>query len=255
MSLWKEDAMATIIQEAEPQKLAAQGKDVLQILNHLQHALPLRKRRQALAPHLRIVHREILKSLAETGKPPTQAQIAAMLGSKQSALNAMAVLASNDLVILNSPVSKHPTLHQLIVSDQAEVLGAYPMTTENTPHKVIVCGHSVNAMCAVDALTISPMFGHPTSIESRCHVTGTPIRILQHGMQILEANPSPEIRVGIRWQQTGACAAHSLCTEMVFLKDEPTAGEWSRTQGSSDLLTLPEAIELGTAFFLPLIEE
>jgi mercuric reductase len=203
-----------------------------------------------------MVHRSILKSLAETGKPPTQAEIAAMLGSRQSALHALTVLASNDLVILTSPVTRDEKTKQLRVDERVEVVGAYPITTESTPHRVILCGHTVNAMCAVDALVISPMFGHQTWIESRCDATGAPIRIFQHGVQILEASPSPEIRVGIRWQATEGCAAHTLCAEMVYLKDEQVAEAWRKAHGPSvDLLTLPEAIELGIAFFLPLLEE
>jgi mercuric reductase len=130
------------------------------------------------------------------------------------------------------------------------------MTTENTPHRVVLGDHSVNAMCAVDALAISPMFGTEAWIESKCHVTGVPIRILQQGRKIVEASPSPGIRVGIRWQTFNTCAAHTLCTEMVFLKDEATANRWRNTDPTSiELLTLPEAVELGTAFFLPLLEE
>ena len=247
--------MATALQY-ETIKEPSTTKDVLQVLNRLQSLLPLKKRRRALPPPLRMVHRAILKSLAETGKPPTQAEIAAMLGSKQSAVHALGVLGSNDLLILNVPVTQEAKTHQLKVDERVEVRGAYPMTSENTPHRVILCGHTVNAMCAVDALAISPMFGHETWIESRCHVTGEPIRIFQHGVQILEASPSPDIRVGIRWQPTSNCAADTICTEMVFLKNENVANGWRNMDPTSiDILTLAQAAELGIAFFLPLLED
>jgi mercuric reductase len=233
-----------------------QTTDVLHSLTRLQQLLPLKKRQQALAPPLRMVHRAILRSLAETGKPPRQAEIAAMLGSKQSATHALATLAKNDLVVLNAPVTLDEKTHQLIVTEGVEVIGAYPMTTERTPHKVEILGRSVNAMCAVDALAMSLMFGQETQIESRCHVTGTPIRIHQKGREILAATPSPGIRVGIRWQSACASAAHTLCTEMVFLRDEETARRWHETDPASiELFTLAEAIELGEAFFVPLLED
>jgi mercuric reductase len=203
-----------------------------------------------------MVHRAILRALAETGQPPRQAEIAAMLGNKRSAVHALGVLAKNDLVILNSPIRIDETIRQPIAPENVEVVGAYPMTTAKTPHQVVIGGHSVNAMCAVDALAISPMFGQETRIESRCHFTGTPIRILQKGTEIPEASPSPDIRVGIRWQSFCEHAAHSLCTEMVFLKDVDTARVWRDTAPASiEIFTLPEAIELGSAFFLPLLEE
>ena len=231
-------------------------RDILQSLTHLQQLLPLKKRQQALSPPLRMVHRAVLRSLAETGKPPRQAEIAAMLGSKRSAVHALATLGTNDLVILTAPVTVDEKTHQLIVPEGVQVIGAYPMTTEKTPHTVEIYGHSVNAMCAVDALALSPMFGRETRIDSRCHVTGIPLRIHQKGTEITEVIPSSEIRVGIRWQSTCAGAAHTLCTEMVFLNDAETATMWRETDPASiTLFTLSEAVELGKAFFVPLLED
>jgi mercuric reductase len=248
--------MATMVQTETQRSLATGSSDILRILGRLEALLPLKKRQQALPPPLRTVHRAILHSLAETGKPPNQAEIAAMLGSRQSALHALAVLACNDLVVLNTPVARDEKTKQPVVQEGAEAVGAYPMTTENTPHRVTVYGHAINAMCAVDALVISPLFGRETWIESRCHVTRTPIRLHQDGAQFLEASPSPEIRVGIRWQSFSTCAAHTLCTEMVFLRDEAIATAWRTTDPAAmDVLTLSEAVELGKAFFLPLLEE
>lgn len=248
--------MATLLQFEKEGELARENRDVLQSLTHLQQLLPLKKRQQALSPVVRMVHRAVLRSLAETGRPPRQAEIAAMLGSKPSAIHALATLGKNDLVILNAPVTLDEKTHRLIAPDGVEVLGAYPMTTEKTPHKVEINGHSVNAMCAVDALALSPMFGWDTQIDSRCHVTGIPIRIRQKGTEITEVIPSPEIRVGIRWQSACAGAAHTLCTEMVFLDGAETANMWRETDPASiELFTLPEAIELGAAFFVPLLED
>ena len=248
--------MATILQAETQESRAAGSKDMLLVLEHLQELLPLKRRQQALPPPLRTLHRAILGSLAETGRPPKQAEIAAMLGSRQSAIHALGILGKNDLVVLNVPITLDEKTKQPVVPEGVEVVGAYPMTTESTPHRVVANGNSVNAMCAVDALAISAMFGKEAWIESRCHVTGTPIRILQHGRRIIEAIPSPEIRVGIRWQSFNTCAAHALCTEMVFLKNVETAEAWRNTDPASiELLTLAEAIELGIAFFLPLLED
>jgi mercuric reductase len=167
----------------------------------------------------------------------------------------MATLAHRDLVVLNGPVVRDEKTRQ-ITSRNLEIVGAYPMTTERTPHRVTANGIAVNAMCAVDALAISPLFGGETLIESRCHATGVPILIRQRGMQIVDVAPSSDVRVGIRWQSFSANAAHTLCTEMVFLKDAETAARWRSSDPSSiDLFTLAEAIELGSAFFQPLLEE
>jgi mercuric reductase len=232
------------------------GKDVLQVLNHLQSLLPLPRRHRALPAALREIHRSILRSLVDTGKPPRQAQIAARLGSKAAALHALGTMKSGDLLVLSAPAKLNDRTKETLADGTAEIVGAYPMTTAATPHKVISNGQAVHAMCAVDALAISPMFGRETRIESKCYVTGTPIRIRQNGAEILEAEPSPEIRVGIRWQDLKSCAAETICTEMVFLKDAQIAETWRKTDPASiDILTLGEAVELGTAFFVPLMEE
>jgi len=248
------------IQEAVVAIAKLAGADLYGALQRLNELLPLKKRQQALPVPLAYVHRAILRSLAERGRPLTTNEIAAILGSRASALNALVVLGSNDLVVLNTAVVKDEPSHRLLLQDpDARILGAYPMTTEQTAHQVRVggpAGHTIYAMCAVDALAISVMFGVETCIDSRCHATGEPIYICQNGRQILQARPSPDIRVGIHWQKFSACAAHTLCTEMAFLKDGATAARWqSKDPEAIELFTLPEAVEYAAAFFLPLLEE
>jgi mercuric reductase len=99
----------------------------------------------------------------------------------------------------------------VLLDDGGESIeGAYPMTTATTPHCLTVEGHEVHAMCALDALGVSPMFGVKTIIESRCHITGERIRVEQLNQEVLEASPSSHINVGIRWHSGDVAAAHSL---------------------------------------------
>lgn len=233
--------------------------DLFGALKRLNELLPLKKRQQALPKPLAHVHRLILRSLAERGRPLTTNEIAAVLGNRPSALHALAVLSSNDLIVLDSPVVKDEASRRLrLENPDAKIVGAYPMTTEKTSHRVMVGGKNgqeIHAMCAVDALAISQMFGVETCIDSKCHATGEAIYICQKGKEILAARPSPDIRVGIRWQKFSTCAAHTLCTEMAFLKDGATAANWkTKDPDVIELFTLPEAIEYAAAFFLPLLE-
>jgi hypothetical protein len=74
------------------------------------------------------------------------------------------------------------------------------------------------------------------------------------GSSILEVQPGADVTVGIRWQMPSAVAAHSMCMQMVFLKDRQTAQAWQH--GDTDnisLFTLPEAVMFGKGFFLPLL--
>ncbi len=213
--------------------------DVASAIERLHSQLPLQGRQQALPPALAQVHRAMLHSLAERGQPLTRDEIAQML-EDGDVDGALARLGEDDLVVLG---------HSGTLP-----VGAYPMTVEDTPHHLKVNGRAVNAMCALDALSVGPMFNADVDIESRCHVTGEPIHIRQQGNQISSAEPSPNVRVGVKWQNPSACAAHSMCLEMVFLKDEPTA--LARQQGDTEnntLFALPEAVAFGAGFFNPLV--
>ncbi len=205
----------------------------------LHDLLPLGERQQALDPALRQVHRAILHSLAERGAPLRRAEIAVLLPDRDIA-DALKHLAADDLVVLDRT--------------GGEILGAYPMTMAQTPHRLRVNGHAIHAMGALDALSVAPMFDTCVDIDSRCEVTGVPIAICQRGREILQASPSREVRVGIRWRNPGTCAANSLCTEMVFLCDPAVAARWQRAAPSViDVFELDQTVAIGAAFFAPLV--
>jgi mercuric reductase len=181
-----------------------------------------------------------LRTLAEEGRALTNDEVALLVGADGVAA-AIERLGSDDLVVLNA--------------DKTAVVGAYPMTVEETVHHLRVNGRVVNAICALDAVAVGPMYDAEVAIESRCHVSGEPIRIHQKGHRILSVEPSADVRVGIRWQQPGACAAHSMCLEMVFLKDGDTTRRWvEEGEGDKTEFTLDEAVAFGAAFFVPLVK-
>ncbi len=193
-----------------------------------------------MPPGLFAAHRAILRTLAEEGRAPTNDDLATLVGADGVAA-AIERLGGDDLVVLNA--------------DKTAVVGAYPMTVEDTVHHLRVNGRAVNAICALDAVAVGPMYDAEVAIESRCQVTGEPIRIHQKGHWTLSAKPSDDVRVGVRWQQPGACAAHSMCLEMVFLKDGDTARRWvEEGEGDKTEFTLDEAVAFGAAFFVPLVE-
>jgi mercuric reductase len=208
-------------------------------LRRLKEILPIEEHQKKLTPELREVHRGILRSFAAFGRPLESAEIAPMVRSK-TVSEVLALLAAKDLVVLDAKKER--------------VVGAYPFTIEDTAHTVTITGHKTHAMCALDALSISPMFDTEVTIESCCHVSGTPVRIRQKQMEVLEAQPSREVQVGVRWQSAQGCAAHSLCMEMVFLRDPETSQRWLNVDPENkSIFTLPEAIEFGAGFFMPLV--
>lgn len=204
--------------------------DIDGALQRLNRRLPLAQRQAALPPDALAAHRAILRSLYETSSPPHPVPSAGILDR----------LGTDDLVVLSA--------------DGTKILGAYPMTTEPTPHRLLLPGRTVHAMCAVDALSVSPMFGDELEIESTCRVTGDPVRIRQNGSAILSASPGT-VLVGVRWSQP-CCghAAHSLCVEMVFLRDSQAAQDWHKSDlADHTVLPLADAVQFGARFFKPLV--
>lgn len=207
-------------------------------IEQLNGLLPLQQRQAALDAPLRDLHRAILRGFVETGTPPARTDIAARpgIGDVDAALKR---LAGDDLVVLNP--------------ERDAVTGAYPFTIESRVHRVRVNGHTVHAMCALDALSVAPMFDTETHIDSRCHVSGEPIAIDMQGTRVTQARPEAPW-VGIRWQGTSGCAAQSLCMEMVFLRDAATAQAWrAQDPDNISVFNLPDAIRFGAAFFRPLL--
>lgn len=208
-------------------------------VQRLNQQLPLKERQDRLSASLRTLHREVLGSLVKRGRPPTRSEVAALVGENEVDM-AITRLGSDDLVVLSR--------------DRREIVGAYPVTEEQTSHEVHVNGNSIHAMCALDALSVGPMYDVPVEICSRCRVTGESICIKQEGARILEATP-PTARVGVRWQYpSGDHAAHSMCIDMVFLKDDAAATAWHGGDlQNHSVFSLDEAVQFGARFFKPLV--
>lgn len=221
--------------------LAADAFRTRLAVERLSALLPLAARQRSLPPVWASLHRAILRSLASCGRTPERAAIAAML-PKGGIDEALARLAADDLIVLDGT--------------GPEVAGAYPLTTGNTPFRLEVEGVKINAMCALDALAVGPMFGAVVDVASLCHVTGQPVRLRLERDSIVHAEPSSDVRVGIAWQNPCGHAAHSLCREMVFLLDGFVARNWQHKDSANrSLFTLAEAVDLATRFFAPLLRD
>ena len=112
-------------------------------------------RQERLPGPLRELHRAVLRRFLATGAPPTARwlrQAAADAGLDASAVDD---LADADAVhVVNGVVTV-----------------AYPFSGTPTPHRVELDGQpAVYAMCAIDALGMSAMLGHPVTITAarRC---------------------------------------------------------------------------------------
>ena len=214
--------------------------NIKQAIERLNSQLPLRQRQNQLEQELKRAHQAILRSLVNSGRPSTQVELSQILGEHNIEAGIQR-LATDDLVVFDAAGKK--------------IVGAYPVTIEKTHHHVTVYGNDIFAMCALDAVSIAPMFDTDVQINSCCHVTRSAIAIRMNRSEVLGADPFSEIRVGVRWQMPSGAAAHSMCLEMVFLVNQQGALGWQNGNTEDiSLFTLPEAVEFGKGFFKPLLD-
>jgi mercuric reductase len=213
--------------------------DVKQAVDKLNGLLPLAARQQLLDAELRELHKVILSNFVEQGRPLPITEAAGHL-SQHSVEEAFQILAQNDLIVLDV--------------EQQMIMGAYPLSYEVTPHVVEVNGHAINAMCALDALSVAPMFEVETTIKSSCAIGGKPLSLHMQGEQVSSVDMGDDLYVGIRWQTPCGAAAHSLCRDMVFLLGQAAADKWRRRSDiEGSVFDLSTAVAISSAFFRPLL--
>jgi hypothetical protein len=209
-------------------------------LERLNSYLPLAARQARLPAATRAVHRNILRFLYEKARAPVLADFGDTLPVLPDLHACLQALASEDLLVLD----KHTGMP----------LGAYPITSEQTPHLLTINNRHIYAMCALDAVSVGPMFGGEVKITSSCQHTATPILIRMRGKEILEVLPDANCTIAIRWRSPGTVAAYSICMQMVFLRDEAAAAAWRKNDDEGvSLLSLRDAVAVGSEFFCPLL--
>ena len=119
-------------------------------------------RRARLTESERELYFWILRQFATAGRPSSVDIHEAAEWLAIDAEQALETLAGEDLVHRGS---------------DGEVTVAYPFAGRPTAHRVrFPGGHEVDAMCAIDALGIAPMFGEQVAVDSRDPLSGDPIR-------------------------------------------------------------------------------
>ncbi|MCP4996009.1 MAG: hypothetical protein GY934_19860 [Gammaproteobacteria bacterium] len=208
-------------------------------VNRLNSILPLKVNQQALSEPLRKLHKDLLRAYVEKGRTLSRGEMAQWVDDVDLAVR---VLKQSDLALFD---------------EVGEPIGAYPFTMEQREHKLTINGRTVHSMCAMDSLSVAPMFDISLEINSVCRVTGDAVRIQQRGYEILNPDEVRDIYFGISWSAASSCCpcADGLCTEMIFLKGVSVTTQWlSEDSENRELFSLDEAIDFGARFFVPLME-
>lgn len=194
-------------------------------------------RRGRLSEAERELYVWILRRFASAGRPSSVELRAAAEHYGLEADSALDTLAREDVVHRGS---------------DGEIAVAYPFSGRPTTHRVrFPGGHEVDAMCAIDALGIAPMFGEAIEVESRDPVTGEGIRVRVAPDASLEWSPESAVVVAgaIRSDQDEAC--HGCCPALNFFVSPTSAERWlaEHSEVRGTVISMRDAAAAGRAVF------
>ncbi|MGH3117977.1 MAG: alkylmercury lyase family protein [Gaiellales bacterium] len=199
-------------------------------------------RRARLSEAERELYFWILRRFATYGRP-SGAELRAAAGQLGlAAESALETLAREDLI------------HR---SADGEVAVAYPFSGRPTAHRVrFPDGQEVDAMCAIDALGIAPMFGEAIEIESRDPVSGDEIRARVAADASAQWLPESAVVVAgaIRSQGDACCGC---CPVLNFFASVVNAERWlyAHAEVTGTVISMEAAIAAGRAVFGDVFKE
>jgi hypothetical protein len=183
----------------------------------------------------------ILRRFATSGRP-TSAEIreaARRLGLDIE--RALASLAREDLVHLG---------------DDGEISVAYPFSGRSKGHRVrFRSGHEVEAMCAIDALGIAPMFGETIEIASGDPLTREEVRVRLGPDGEGAWQPASAVVVAGAFDPCGE-SFRGCCPALNFFASKANGERWLSKHAEVEglVVSMPDAIGAGRAVFGAVLE-
>ena len=199
-------------------------------------------RAEGLTGTARQVHQAVLFAFARTGQPPARSEVEQLARSLGASLDAvLAELADADV---------------LAFAPGGEIRAAYPFSPVRTPIRVSWAGGpAVYAMCAIDALGMSAMLGHPVAITAAEPGTGRVITVHADGSR---ARWHPRTAVVFAGSTGDDCrpSADRSCGYINFFTSRRAARAWARRhpEVTGRLLTRDGAFGIGIVEFGRLLQ-
>ena len=132
-----------------------------------------------------------------------------------------------------------------------EITVAYPFSGRPTEHRVrFPGGREVDAMCAIDALGVAPMFGEPIEVSSRDPVSRDEIRALVAPDGTTAWSPESAVVVAGALRGEGdSCSC--CCPVLNFFVSPANAERWlaEHSEVRGNLISMREAADAGRAVF------
>ncbi|MCP9488144.1 MAG: alkylmercury lyase family protein [Gaiellaceae bacterium MAG52_C11] len=179
----------------------------------------------------------ILRRFATHGGPSSRELRAAAERFDVDPEHALATLSREDLVHRRA---------------DGEIAVAYPFSGRPTAHRVRFRGdHEVDAMCAIDALGVAPMFGEPIEIESRDPVSVEKIRARVAPDGAAECSTESAVVVAGALRSEGDDDRCGCCPVLNFFASAATAERWlaDHPQVHGNVISMREAAAAGRAVF------
>ncbi len=203
---------------------------------------PGKCRAGGLSGPARQVHQAVLAAFARTGQPPARGELERLARRPGAGPDAvLAELAEADVMAFTAG---------------GEIRAAYPFSPVRTPIRVSWAGGTAAyAMCAIDALGMSAMLGHPVTITAAEPGTGRIITIRADGGR---ARWQPRTAVVFAGSAGDACrpSADRACGYISFFTTARAARAWARRhpEVTGTLLTRQGALDIGIAEFGTLLQ-
>jgi alkylmercury lyase len=122
-----------------------------------------------------------------------------------------------------------------------------------TAHRFIVDGRVLFTWCALDALSYPTILGRTVSIESYCHASRAPLRLVVTPAALELADPAEMVvSLGSSSSPLGAGSLRARFCDRVRFFRSPAAGEgWLADHPDGVLLPVGEAFQLGSRLAAP----
>jgi hypothetical protein len=205
-----------------------------------------RRRARPRNPVDHAVHQQILRTFAATGYPPRAGDLDTLIvDSGRDVEDVLRALHEIDAIRL---------------TPDGRIAVAYPFSAFPTRHRVRLGAGldtvEVFAMCAIDALGISPMLGGATTrIDSVDPITGLPVTVTAVAGRTRWAPPTAVVFVGA--DPAGGPSADCCCDYLNFFSGTDAATTWMRAHPHVPGLVLGpgDAEALAARLFGPLLME
>ena len=139
-----------------------------------------------------------------------------------------------------------------------EITVAYPFSGRPTAHRVrFPSGHEVDAMCAIDALGIAPMFEEQIEVESRDPLSGDEIRARAASDGPAQWWPESAVVVAGAIHRDGDDARCGCCPVLNFFATAANAERWLAEHPAvrGHRISIEEAAAAGRAVFGKVLSE